>query len=180
MYVSNSGRRVGFFSSSAFPLWDRNTGRLLWSGNHSLFSQKDKYYLYFLFLLIYCIVMGSSGKSGRQMAETLPSPMTWWMTSHIPGPDTERGHRGSCCCFQMLKRPIISLLPLLVREELPHAGPSRADPPLPWSITLQKNGQPTQESWFSVLLTHLWVFYQKCWMLKVPLRHREKNIPVFL
>lgn len=25
------------------------------------------------------------------------------MTPHIPGPDTKRGHRGSCCCFQMVQ-----------------------------------------------------------------------------
>lgn len=156
-----------FFSSSAFPLWDRNTGRLLWPGNYSLFSQKDKYYLYFLFFPIYCIVLGSSGKSGRQTAETLPSPMTWWMTSHIPGPDKKRGHRGSCCCFQMLKRPITySWLSFRAWEELPRAGSAQADPALPWSIPLQQHGQPTQESRLPVsLLTHLWIFYQTCWML---------------
>lgn len=65
MNVSNSGRRL-VFSSSIFPLWDSNTGRLLWPGNCHLFSQKDKHYLYFLFFPIYCIVLESSGKSGTE------------------------------------------------------------------------------------------------------------------
>lgn len=142
------------FSSSAFPLWDRNTGRLLRPGNHSLFSQKDKYYLYFLFFPIYCIVPENSGKTGRQTAEILPSPVTWWMTSHIPGLDTKRGHRRLCWCFQMLKRAITySLLSFLAQDELPHAGPAWADLALPWSIPLQEHGQYKQERWFFCVLS---------------------------
>lgn len=148
---------VLFFSSNAFPLWHRNIGRLLWAGSHSLFSQKDKYYLYFLFFPMHCIVPESNGNSGRQMAETLPSPVMWWMTSHIPGPDMRRGHRGSHCCFQMLKRLITHpLLSFLAQEELPHAGSTWEDTGLPWSIFLQEHRPPAQENWFSSSLQPLY------------------------
>lgn len=63
---------VLFFSSNAFPLWDRNTGRLLCAGHHSLFSQKDKYYLYFLFFPMHCIVLRAVGTvegRGRDLAK---------------------------------------------------------------------------------------------------------------
>lgn len=100
------------------------------------------------------------------------------------GPDMKRGHRGSHCCFQMLKRLITyPLLSFIAQEELPHAGSTWEDTALPLSVSRQEHKLLPRKADFLhpryLIYEYSTRFVEWC-DHKLPLSHREKNIPRFL
>jgi len=79
----------------------------------------------------------------------------------------EWGHRGSCCCFQTLKRPITySLLSFLAQEGLPQYRTRVGRPSSAMKYSSARAGATYTGKQFSEsLLARLWIFYQMWWMV---------------